>query len=122
MTRRTKNLPVRSPRATASDVNKTVPASDALPAASHDKVFNGTPEEASENSSLDCNGAQGGGPLELNSDRIFEPMGESKGEPIPAAVFDEAGYLRLNPDVRHAIELGGGGRDPLAVFNHGLDA
>jgi hypothetical protein len=97
---------VRSPRATASDVNKTVPASDALPAASHDKVFNGTPEEASENSSLDCNGAQGGGPLELNSDRIFEPMGESKGEPIPAAVFDEAGYLRLNPDVRHAIELG----------------
>lgn len=27
-------------------------------------------------------------------------------EPVPASGFDEEGYLRLNPDVRHAVELG----------------
>jgi hypothetical protein len=36
---------------------------------------------------------------------LQSPDGD-RGEPIPAAVFDEAGYLRLNPDVRRAIELG----------------
>jgi GT2 family glycosyltransferase len=97
---------MRSPRDKASDFNKSVLESDALSTVSHDKVFKVALHEAIENSPLDCDGAQGGGSLEQTSDRIFEPMEESKEELIPATVFDEAGYLRLNPDVRHAIELG----------------
>lgn len=35
-----------------------------------------------------------------------QPPAGSPGEPVPVEVFDEAGYLRLNPDVQRAIELG----------------
>jgi GT2 family glycosyltransferase len=40
------------------------------------------------------------------SEKIFEPINEPQNDLIPATLFDEAGYLRLNPDVRRAIELG----------------
>jgi len=33
-------------------------------------------------------------------------VGVTDGEPLGADVFDEAGYLRLNPDVRRAVEMG----------------
>jgi hypothetical protein len=35
-----------------------------------------------------------------------EPMSPADDDPLSADVFDEAGYLRLNPDVRRAVELG----------------
>ena len=37
---------------------------------------------------------------------IFQPPPISVAEPISAEAFDEAGYLRLNPDVRLALERG----------------
>jgi GT2 family glycosyltransferase len=42
-------------------------------------------------------------PPQTEADR---PADKISNELIPAEIFDEAGYLRLNPDVRHAIELG----------------
>jgi GT2 family glycosyltransferase len=40
------------------------------------------------------------------SENIFEPISALQDDLIPATSFDEAEYLRLNPDVRRAIELG----------------
>ena len=37
---------------------------------------------------------------------FFQPTDPAEGDFIVAESFDEAGYLRLNPDVRRAIEMG----------------
>lgn len=42
----------------------------------------------------------------LPSGEFFAPTDSGDGEFIVAETFDEAGYLRLNPDVRRAIEIG----------------
>jgi GT2 family glycosyltransferase len=49
----------------------------------------------------------GGGESEQlgRQDEIFQPMSDD-GDAIAAETFDEAGYLRLNPDVRQAVEQG----------------
>jgi GT2 family glycosyltransferase len=105
--RRAKKLPIRSPRNKATDVDKSAPNSDALPPAiGHDKVFHVAALETIENKHLYSEEAHRDERLEQVSERIFQPIDEPKGELIPAAVFDEAGYLRLNPDIRHAIALG----------------
>jgi GT2 family glycosyltransferase len=105
--RRAKKLPVRSPRNKARDGDESAPDSDALPPAiGHDEVFGVAALETNENDEFDDEAAQGDEPAEQVSERIFQPLDEAAGELIPAAVFDEAGYLRLNPDVRQAIELG----------------
>lgn len=107
MTRRAKKVPVRLRRDKAGDADKGELAADASSATvSHDKTFNAALDEGLENSGVEGDGAQGGGRLDQSSDRIFEPMEKNRGELIPAELFDEAGYLRLNSDVRRAVELG----------------
>jgi GT2 family glycosyltransferase len=56
-------------------------------------------------------GVSGLAPIGVAEERIFQDeaprsMDGRRGEHIPAESFDEAGYLRLNPDVRRAVELG----------------
>lgn len=41
-----------------------------------------------------------------SEDRIFRPLEAAREELVPAELFDEAGYLRLNTDVQRAVELG----------------
>jgi GT2 family glycosyltransferase len=43
---------------------------------------------------------------QISQVEIFRQIDVSRAEVISAEVFDEAGYLRLNPDVRRAVEIG----------------
>jgi GT2 family glycosyltransferase len=51
---------------------------------------------------------------------VIQSSDEATSKLIPADVFDEAGYLRLNPDVRRAIELGQIESGYSHYVNHGL--
>jgi GT2 family glycosyltransferase len=43
---------------------------------------------------------------QVGSGEFFAPMDPADGDFVVAENFDESGYLRLNPDVRRAIEIG----------------
>jgi GT2 family glycosyltransferase len=107
--RRVKKLRLRPSRNKANNAEVSTPNSDALPPAVHvdtDKVFNmGLPNDA-EKEPPNGDRAHADRYPDQGSQKIFQPIGETKGALIPKAVFDEAGYLHLNPDVRHAIEMG----------------
>jgi GT2 family glycosyltransferase len=108
--RRVIKPPSRSSRNKVSDADESTPNSDALPPAIHigtNEVFKVAVIEEVEYVRPNRDGMQADGyPEQTSQNKIFRRMDETSGELIPAAVFDEAGYLRLNPDVRHAIELG----------------
>ena len=114
MARRLKKLPIRAARNNMSDADKSSPDSDALLPAidiGTDRVFEvalgkDVENERPDEDRPDEDGAEADGYSQQTSENIFRPMDETKVELIPATVFDEAGYLRLNPDVRKAIDLG----------------
>jgi GT2 family glycosyltransferase len=82
---------------------------DAPPPATNigaDYVFKTEPLNEAEHGRPNERGAPAHGYPEEDSQNIFQPMDAASGELIAATVFDEEGYLNLNPDVREAIELG----------------
>lgn len=110
LVRRAKKPPSRRLRNQWRGANDITTESDASPPAipTHaDKVFKVAVLEEVELLRLDGDGAQAGAYSEQASQtEIFRSMDETNPSLIPAEIFDEVGYLRLNPDVRHAIELG----------------
>jgi GT2 family glycosyltransferase len=106
---RVKKPPVRPARNKLSDAGLSAPESDPAASAIHidaDKVFKIAVAGDAENKPPNGHEAQADGYPDQTSQKIFQLTDEAKGELIPAAIFDEAGYLRLNPDVRQAIEHG----------------
>ena len=108
MARRVKKSPSRSLRNKLSAADASTPNTDVSPPAIHtgtDEVFKVRLLEEVEYVRPSGDGAQAdGSPEQASQNKIFRPMEAASGELIPAAVFDEAGYLLLNPDVRRAID------------------
>jgi GT2 family glycosyltransferase len=109
--RRVKKLPLRSARIELSAAGKTAGDTGAAASGIHasaDKVFKVTARDEVANAPPeDAAQADGfAGFAQEGSQNIFRPMDGADVELIPPTAFDEVGYLRLNPDVREAIELG----------------
>ena len=111
MARRVKKLPLRLARNEASAAGKPAGVPGAAASASHansDKVFKVAPPDEGANARAEDSAQADGfaGFEQEGSQNIFRPMDGAEVELISPTAFDEAGYLRLNPDVREAIELG----------------
>jgi GT2 family glycosyltransferase len=109
LARRVKKLPLRSSRNPVSHADQGTAGSDALQHAIHagtDRIFDTALLKEGENARSNEVTEQPHENPEQASQNIFRPVDEAKVELISATAFDEAGYLRLNPDVRAAIELG----------------
>ena len=111
MARRVKKMPIRSARNELGAAGKSAGDSDAAASATDanaDRVFKVTARDDVANARAEDAAQADGfvGFAQEGSQNIFRPVDGAAVELIPEAAFDEAGYLRLNPDVREAIELG----------------
>ena len=110
MVRRGKEPLSRSSRKRLREADEGAPGSEALPPATDsgtDGVFTADLREEVDDASLGEDGARAdANARQASHTEIFRPIDSASAELISSDVFDEAGYLRLNPDVGQAVMIG----------------